>query len=62
VEARKTKVLVARDASGAVGRIFRTVGVPEAYLVDKRGIIRWHGRGDLRAGVRELRHALSELK
>lgn len=60
--ARRTRVLVARDASGAVGRTFGTVGVPEAYLVDARGVVRWHGRGDIRAGLPALGAALAALK
>lgn len=60
-DARRTRVLIARDASGAVGRAFGTVGVPETYLIDKSGVIRWRGRGDLRAGVAELRRALKDL-
>ena len=60
--ARRTRVLVARDASGAVGRTFGTVGVPEAYLVDARGMVRWHGRGDLRDGLPALGAALAALK
>jgi thiol-disulfide isomerase/thioredoxin len=62
VDARRTRVLVARDASGAVGRSFGTVGVPEAYLVDNKGVIRWRGRGDLRQGLAELRRALTEIE
>jgi len=60
--ARKTHVLVARDASGAVGKTFGTVGVPESYLVDGRGIVRWHGRGDLRPGLPYLRKAVAALQ
>jgi len=59
-DARRTRVLIARDASGAVGKTFGTVGVPETYLVDDKGVIRWRGRGDLRAGVTELRQALKD--
>ena len=59
---RKTHVLVARDASGAVGRTFGTVGVPEAYLVDTKGIVRWHGRGDIRTGLADLRKAIAALQ
>ena len=61
-QARRTRVLVARDGSGAVGRTLGTVGVPETYLVDRKGIIRWHGRGDLRAGLAELRRALRTME
>ncbi len=60
-DARRTRVLVARDASGAVGRTFGTVGVPETYLVDRNGVIRWRGRGDLRMGIAELRSALKGI-
>ena len=62
VDARRTRVLVARDASGAVGKTFGTVGVPETYLVDTMGVVRWHGRGDLRAGVAGLRRAITAMK
>ena len=61
ITARRTKVLVARDASGAVGKTFGTVGVPESYLVDGRGVVRWHGRGDMRGGLTDLRRALKAL-
>ena len=62
VEARRARVLVARDATGAVGKTFGTVGVPEAYLVDRKGVIRWHGRGDLRMGLSALRRAVQALE
>ena len=61
-DARHTHVLIARDGSGAVSRTFGTVGVPETYLVDDKGVVRWRGRGDLRASVVGLRRALSALK
>ena len=61
VEARRAHVLMARDATGAVGKTFGTVGVPEAYLVDKNGVVRWHGRGELRMGLAQLRRALKGL-
>ena len=60
-DARRTRVLVARDASGAVGKTFGTVGVPETYLVDGKGVVRWRRRGDLRAGLAELRQALKGI-
>ena len=59
--ARGTALLVAHDASGAVSRTFGTVGVPESYLVDGAGIVRWHGRGDIRAELGGLRAALRQL-
>lgn len=60
--ARKTRVPVARDATGMVGKTFGTVGVPETYLVDGKGVIRWRGRGDLRARVPDLRQALKSFR
>ncbi|MDB4915978.1 MAG: alkyl hydroperoxide reductase/Thiol specific antioxidant/Mal allergen [Gemmatimonadetes bacterium] len=62
IDAQHTSVLVARDASGAVGRTFGTVGVPEAYLIDTKGIVRWHGRGEFRNGIAELSAAVTALK
>ena len=62
VDARRTHVLIARDGSGAVSRSFGTVGVPEAYLVDKNGVIRWRSRGDLHAGIADLRLALKQIE
>jgi peroxiredoxin len=60
-EARKTRVVVARDPSGAVGKTFGAVGVPEAFLVDGKGVIRWRGRGDVRLGLPSLRKQLAAL-
>jgi thiol-disulfide isomerase/thioredoxin len=60
-DARRTHVLIARDASGAVGKTFGTVGVPEAYLVDGKGVVRWHGRGEFRSGLADLRRAVQAL-
>ena len=54
--------LVAHDASGAVGRAFGTVGVPESYLVDSMGVVRWHAQGELRGAIPSLRRALAALR
>lgn len=62
IEARRAHVPVARDATGAVGKTFGTVGVPEAYLVDGSGLVRWRGRGEFRAGLVSLRQALGALR
>lgn len=59
---RGTAVPVARDRSGAVGRTFGTVGVPESYLVDTTGTVRWRAQGDLRRGLPSLRLALAALR
>lgn len=60
--ARAGGVLVAHDASGAVGRAFGTVGVPESYLVDSTGAVRWHAQGELRGAIPSLRRALAALR
>lgn len=61
-EKRGPELLVAHDPSGAVGRTFGTVGVPETYLVDTTGVVRWHARGELRGGLPSLRRALAALR
>lgn len=58
-DARHTALLVAHDGSGAVGRTFGTVGVPESYLVDTLGIVRWRAVGDIDAHLVGLRAALA---
>ena len=40
-------VRVARDESGTVGIDFGLYGVPESYLVDASGIVRWRWAGGL---------------
>ncbi len=62
VEARKATVPTARDRSGAVGRTFGAVGVPEHFLVDGDGKIRWHGRGDIRSSMPAMKVALGKLE
>ena len=59
--ARHTLVDVAHDGSGAVSRTFGITGVPETVLVDRAGVIRWHGRGALAVDA-SLRKALAELR
>jgi thiol-disulfide isomerase/thioredoxin len=60
-DARHTGLLVAHDGSGMVSRSFGTVGVPESYLVDGAGVVRWHGGGDIREHLATLRTALRVL-
>jgi thiol-disulfide isomerase/thioredoxin len=61
-DARRTRVLVAHDPSGAVGHTFGTVGVPESYLVDTTGTVRWHAQGALRGSLDSLRRALRAMR
>ena len=55
-------VRVARDAGG-VAIDFGVYGVPESYLLDRDGIIRWHVAGPLTEAVvaEGLRPALARL-
>lgn len=39
------------DMTGRVGRIFELQGVPESFLVDRDGIVRWHWAGGLSEDV-----------
>ena len=42
---------IARDAPGLVGIDFGLSGVPESFLVDGEGVVRWHWPGPLGADV-----------
>lgn len=54
---------VARDAPGQVAIDFGVYGVPESYLLDKQGIVRWRMAGPLTPAVvvEGLRPALAKL-
>lgn len=38
---------VARDEHGTIGAVFGLIGVPESFMVDTSGIVRWHWAGGL---------------
>lgn len=40
-----------RDETGSLDEAFNLAGVPETYLIDKAGIVRWRWVGKLRADV-----------
>ena len=42
---------IGRDPEGKAGMEFGVYGVPETYLIDKAGIVRWRGAGALTDGV-----------
>ena len=54
---------LARDASGRVAIDFGVTGVPESYLVDRGGVIRWRYAGPLTPEIveRQLRPALQAV-
>jgi cytochrome c biogenesis protein CcmG, thiol:disulfide interchange protein DsbE len=50
---------VARDEQGSVGNAFGLNGVPETFMVDTSGIVRWHWAGGLSEQV--VRRSLEPL-
>ena len=52
-------VRVARDRQGLVGINFGVYGVPESYLIDRAGIVRWRWAGGLSASI--LRDQLTPM-
>ena len=46
---------VARDSTGLVAIDFGLYGVPESYLVDRAGIVRWRNPGPLTPSIVDLR-------
>ncbi|MEZ4456280.1 MAG: TlpA disulfide reductase family protein [Gemmatimonadales bacterium] len=49
------------DRSGAIQREYQTVGVPESFLIDERGRLRWRKTGALRAGAEDARQAIDAI-
>jgi thiol-disulfide isomerase/thioredoxin len=60
VEERHTTFPVVHDSSGRVTRVFRTVGVPESYLVNGDGQVVWHRGGELRGVMPALRQRIAK--
>ncbi len=54
---------IARDAPGQVAIDFGVYGVPESYLLDSHGVVRWRMAGPLTPDVvdEQLRPALAEI-
>ena len=50
---------VARDEQGAAGNAFSLNGVPETFMIDASGIVRWHWAGGLSEEV--LRRSVEPL-
>lgn len=48
------------DADNRVSNVFRTVGVPSTYLVDRQGVLRWQHVGVVDAVDAELRAAIEQ--
>ncbi|MEP6491554.1 MAG: TlpA disulfide reductase family protein [bacterium] len=59
VDARHTTFPVIHDSTGHVTRVFRTVGVPENYLVDADGRVVWHHGGEIALALTGLRRAIA---
>ena len=62
VTARRTRLSVAHDGSGAVGRTFHVTGVPESVLVDSLGAVRWRGRGAMDPKDAKFLEAVTALR
>ena len=48
------------DPDNAVSNVFRTVGVPSTYLIDRAGVLRWQHVGVVDAVDAELRAVIEE--
>jgi thiol-disulfide isomerase/thioredoxin len=48
------------DPDQRVMSVFRSIGVPASYLIDRKGILRWRHLGVLREGNDSFRAALEE--
>lgn len=46
------------DPDERVSAIFRTIGVPETFLIDRAGVIRWRKIGPIQPADTSLRHSL----
>lgn len=51
VERHSIDFMILRDPRGTVQRTFRTIGVPETYLIDGEGVVRARWIGQIDAGV-----------
>lgn len=52
---------IGRDPEGRVQTAFMTIGVPESFLVDANGQLRWRMLGELREGDAGLEAVLEDL-
>ena len=49
---------VVHDRAGSIEQLYRTVGVPETYLVSGDGVLRWHHVGNLHPVIDDARNAI----
>jgi cytochrome c-type biogenesis protein len=49
-----------RDAGDRISTLFRAVGVPATYLIDRQGIMRWRTIGPVRPGDTTLVRAIEQ--
>jgi len=52
---------VVHDSASRVQRAYGVVGVPESYVLDAQGRLRWHRTGGIHGGTREARQAVESL-
>jgi thiol-disulfide isomerase/thioredoxin len=61
VRARGASFVIGRDPEARVRALYSSVGVPESYLVDGQGRLRWRTIGALPAGAAPLRAVLDSV-
>ena len=52
---------IGRDPTGDIQRRYQTIGVPETFLIDARGMLRWRKVGALRSGAPDARTAIEAM-
>lgn len=50
-----------RDADDRVSNVFRAIGVPSTYLIDREGVLRWRAIGAVHASDARLRAMLDSV-
>lgn len=61
VSAHDARFTIGRDPEARVRALYSSVGVPESYLVDREGRLRWRTIGALPAGAPRLRAVLDSV-
>ena len=60
VEGERLTFTIAHDPDGRAQRLFRTVGVPETYLVSREGRLLWRQEGGLHGNPEAARAAVEQ--
>lgn len=49
---------IVHDRTAGIEQLYRTVGVPETYLISRDGVLRWHHVGNLHPVIDDARNAI----